>query len=67
MSNGRYIKNASDNWGVRQGLSAHVIVEEHLHIVTFGSKSHSANFVTLFFCKNEPAYILQINDGYELR
>ena len=27
----------------------HVIVEKHLHSITFGPKSHSADFVIIFF------------------
>jgi hypothetical protein len=49
MSKGRYIKKASNNLCVKQGLRLHVIVEEHLHIITFGPKSHSADFFTIFF------------------
>jgi hypothetical protein len=69
MSKGRYIKNASNNSDVRHRLSVHVIVEERLHIKTFGPKSPSADFIIifLFFGDCERAYLLQINDGFELR
>jgi hypothetical protein len=60
------MKKASNNSGVKQGLSVHVIVEKRLHIITFGTKSHSAGFVAIFFfCNSEPANLLQFNDRYE--
>ena len=72
ISKGRYIEKASNISGVKQELSVHVIIEKHLHIIqkhlhiiTFGPKSHSADFFTLFFVTASLLKLLQFNGGYE--
>ena len=41
------------------------IIQKHLHIITFGPKSHSADFFTLFFVTASLLKLLQFNGGYE--